>query len=678
MKNLVFLCFSFFFFIHYQPITAQPEGVKFGKIAKEELTMSTYDKDPDAVAVVLYDVGSTQFNYNTSKGFQYTFERKTRIKILRKEGYEYADVSVPYYVTNGARESVASIKASTYNFENGKEQESKMEKSAIFDDKADKHWHYSKFTLPNVREGSVIEYTYEITSDFIISIPEWEFQWDIPVAWSEYTVATPEYFRYVQISQGYNPFDVQDSDTKGRSVNFVYSYDASSDPRLVQKRTGSETVNYTDKILHWVQKDMPAYKDEPYSPAREDLIEKIEFQLASATFPGASMEQFMPNWNKLAAELMENDDFGKMIRKGNNVQDIIASVTNGLASEKEKINALQAYVKNNFLWNEYYGIYASQATNQLLKNRTGSSADLNLLLVLLLREAGIDAHPVILSTRNHGKINQAYPLIGKFNNVVAFVKNANGGFAIDAIDPMLASDMVTYQDLNGQGLLVNENGYEWVDLGVNIRESTYNNITATLEDGQLACKVITGHKGYNAANLRKTMKANGDAETANAYLKSYFTEVNVQKSSFENQNDPNASLKGAFELTSSAHVEDAGDLIYINPMLGFGLQENPFKKPERAFVVDFAYPTDDTYQFVLNIPEGYAIAEAPKSVRLATQDNSIRCDYFMENKETQIKLNYRLIRNRVIFRPEEYVDLKDFYEQIARHCADGQIVLKKL
>ncbi|MBK7872280.1 MAG: DUF3857 domain-containing protein [Saprospiraceae bacterium] len=590
MKNLIFLCLSFFFFIHYQVVTAQPEGIKFGKIPKEELTMSTYDKDPDAVAVVLYDVGKTEFNYINNKGFQYTFERKTRIKILRKEGYEYADVSVPYYVTNGARESVASIKASTYNFENGKEQESKMEKSAIFDDKADKHWHFSKFTLPNVREGSVIEYTYEITSDFIISIPEWEFQWDIPVVWSEYTVATPEYFRYVQISQGYNPFDVQDSDTKGRSVNFVYSYDASSDPRLVQKRTGSETVNYTDNILHWVQKDMPAYKDEPYSPAREDLIEKIEFQLASATFPGASMEQFIPNWSKLAAELMESDDFGKMIRKGNNVQDII--------------------------W--------------------------------------------------------------KFNNVVAFVKNANGGFAIDAIDPMLASDMVTYQDLNGQGLLVNENGYEWVDLGVNIRESTYNNVTATLEDGQLACKVITGHKGYNAANLRKTMKANGDAETANAYLKSYFTEVNVQKSSFENQNDPNASLKGAFELTSSAHVEDAGDLIYINPMLGFGLQENPFKKPERAFVVDFAYPTDDTYQFVLNIPEGYAIAEAPKSIRLATEDNSIRCDYFVENKETQIKLNYRLIRNRVIFAPEEYVDLKDFYEQIARHCADGQIVLKKL
>ncbi len=674
MKNFVLLLLLM---IGSGAALAQPEGTKFGKISKEELSMAAYDKDPDAVAVVLYDVGNTRFNYNQSKGFQHIYERTTRIKILRKEGYDYSNVEVPYYVTSGAKEQISAIKASTYNLENGKEVEIKMEKNAIFEEKIDKHWRVTKFTLPGVREGSVIEYTYEVTSDFLFSLPEWEFQWDIPVVWSEYNLATPEYFRYVQIGQGYDPYDIQERDNKTRAISFLYSYDASSDSRVVNKRTASETVNYQDHTWRWVQKEVIAYQEEPYSPAREDLINKIEFQLASVSYPGAQVEQILPSWGKLAKEMIEDEDFGKFVKKGNAVKDIVAAETANLTDDKARIEVLQNYVKSNFRWNEYYRIYASQSVNDLLKTRLGNSADINLLLTLLLREAGINAHPVIISTRDHGKINQTYPLINKFNSVVTYVKTANGSFAIDATDPLLPSNMVTYQDLNGQGLLIGEEGYEWVNLDDHSKESAFNNVIVTFADGELNGTIYTGHKGYAAAKIRKAIQSKGETETANHYLKSYLTEVNVSKSAFENQTDPNASLKGTFEFNSGAHVEDVGDLVYINPMLGFGLQENPFKKPGRAFIVDFAHPTDDIYQFTLNVPEGYTVAEAPKPFRMSVQDGSLKFDYIVENKGTQVKLNYRLTRNRIQFTPEEYADLRNMYEEFAKHCA-GQIVLKKL
>lgn len=656
---------------------AQPNDTKYFKIPEQELTMTQYAKDPGTAAVVLYDVGSTRFTYIVNKGFQVVFERHTRIKILKKEGYEYANISIPLYRTARGKENVSKIRASTFNLENGKPVEVKMEKSAVFEEKSNKYWYVQKFTLPNIREGAVIEYAYEMTSDFLFSLPEWYFQWDIPVAWSEYKVATPEYFRYAQIGQGYDLYEVSETDRESRNISFLYSVDTSNDPKIVRKQTQTETVNYYDNIAHWVQKDAPAFREEPYITSKEDLINKMEHQLASVSFPGQLPDRVIPNWAELAKDLSEDDDFGKFLKKDNAVKATVAALIADVKTDKEKIEAIHNYVKKNYKWNESYGFYASQSVDALLKARSGNGADINLLAVLMLREAGLDAHPVVLSTRTHGKINQAYPLMNKFNHVIAYVKLGDKGIAIDATDPLLPTDMICFEDLNGEGLLVKDDGYEWVMLGDNVKENTYNSIVATLKDGNLNGVVTTGHKGYAAARMRKAIQSAGTENMAKSYLNNYFTEVNLAKSTFENQDDPNAGLKGIFEFSSSTFIEDGGDFVYVNPMLGFGLKENPFKKPERAFPIDFAHPTFDTYQLTFNVPDGYEVSEAPKSMRLANEDGSVNFDYLIENTPKQVKLNYRLSRKRTVFTPEEYVDLRTFYDQIATACS-GQLVLKKL
>ncbi len=71
----------------------------------------------------------------------------------------------------------------------------------------------AKFTLPNVKEGSVIEYSYRITSEFLSYLRDWEFQREIPTVWSEYKVTIPEYFHYNQLSRGYHPFAVNERST---------------------------------------------------------------------------------------------------------------------------------------------------------------------------------------------------------------------------------------------------------------------------------------------------------------------------------------------------------------------------------------------------------------------------------------------------------------------------------
>lgn len=658
------------------PLLAQPPGIKYGKISESELKMTDYEKDPGAEAVVLFDVGDTRFDYVPNNGFRLIFERHTRIKILKKDGYKFADISVPFYRNTRGKEDVSAIKANTYTLENGKMVETKMEKSAIFEEKLDKFWNLKKFTLPNVREGAVIEYSYEVASDFLFTPPDWEFQWDIPVAWSEYKMATPEYFRYVELSEIQDPFEVQESDRESRTISLLYSVDVSDNPNFVRKQNRNETINYYDNTTHWVQKDMPAVKEEAFVASRHDLIARVEFQLASVTFPGEAPDRYLPTWAQVVKELNEDEDFGKFLNKGNAVAETVKSLTANLPTDKEKVTAIHQYVKTNFQWNNHYSLYTSQTINNLLKTRQGNSSDLNLLLVLMLREAGIEADPVILSTRTHGKINPAYPIMGKFNHTIGYVTLGDKGFAMDAIEQMQPVDLVCFEDLNGEGLLIKKEGYDWVGLGDNVKESSFHSVTATWSEGTLKGTISSAHRGYGAVQMRTAIKKSNMTDAAAAYFKNYFSEVNLQEPKFENFEDVNASLKGNFQFTSTAYVEDGGDFIYINPMLGFGLKENPFKKPERTYPVDFAYQADDIYQFNFQIPSGYTLAEAPKAVRMSVEDGSLRCDYMVESKPNEVKINYRFTRKRVEFKAEEYASLKNFYEQIATQC-NGQIVLKK-
>ncbi len=118
----------------------------------------TYAKDTSAEAVVLCDYGQTEFMYNNERGFQTKFERTTRVCILKKSGYDWATVEVPLYQSNAKEgEKLTDLKGYTYNLQNGQVVKEKMAKEAVFLEKKDENHLIQKFTLPNVKEGSVIE-----------------------------------------------------------------------------------------------------------------------------------------------------------------------------------------------------------------------------------------------------------------------------------------------------------------------------------------------------------------------------------------------------------------------------------------------------------------------------------------------------------------------------------------
>ena len=150
-------------------LTAQTKtNSKFGAVSEKDFATKIYSIDSNANAVVIADIGSSSIEGNAKSWFSLVHKHYKRVHILNKNGYDIANVSIPIYVDGIDEEKLEKLKAVTYNLENGKVVETKLDvKENVFKDKIDKNRSVKKFTFPNVKEGSIIEYEYTIVSDYL-------------------------------------------------------------------------------------------------------------------------------------------------------------------------------------------------------------------------------------------------------------------------------------------------------------------------------------------------------------------------------------------------------------------------------------------------------------------------------------------------------------------------------
>ncbi|OKL41963.1 DUF3857 domain-containing protein [Pontibacter flavimaris] len=638
---------------------AAAQAVKFGKVSEDELRMSVYDKDTSAAAVILSDYGFTRIEYIGE--LKVVFERQMRIKIFKKSGYDWADVVVPYFQQGQAKERVGSIKGFTYNLENGKVTKDKLESKSIFDEQATEYRHTKKFTMPNVKEGSVIDISYTITSDseFIYTLRDWEFQHSIPVAWSEYRARIPGYFDYKFLMQGYHS---------------LYKNE-----RLKEAATGSAKASpdMIDNAYVWIMKDVPALKEEKYITTIRDYQSKIEFELQRVHFPGEASRTMTGDWQKVTSDLLMADKFGVQLNRSGFFKNELAAIQGKYKSQPEQLAAIFDLVKNRMKWNGNYGVYASTTIRKAWDERTGSAADINLLLTSMLLEAGFDASPVLVSTRNHGRINTAMsPMVSKFNYVISQVKAGDKEYLLDATDPLVTVGVLPARCLNGEGRLIKKGAGHWVSLTPGASHTRLISANLTMNgQGEIVGTGRESAGGYGAISLRRTILEEGESK----YIERLAKEVGDFKlltPEIKNLND----LQSTLDITYSISVNGSGrsnDIIYLNPMLGRGEKENPFKLQERLYPVDFGTPIDETYICNFTIPEGYEVEEAPQSIALTLPEKGGRFMYMVQQQGNTLQVMSRLNINKPVFYAEEYAMLKELYNRIIAKHAE-QIVLKKI
>src|SRR5690606_4887282 len=380
-------------------VVAQKPPIKFGDVTKEEVSMTTYDKDPIAEAVVLADYGLSWVSYRQNVGFTVDFERITRIKILTKDGLSWGNFEIPLYKNNTDREKIISVKAVTYNLEGGKVVESKLRNDGIFNENYDESRDYVKVTCPNVREGSVVEISYKINSPYVGWLRDWTFQATIPTILSEYRTQIPEYFHFDRYTQGYVSLAINEHNQQPNSIRFnSFERNGGGGFSGVQSQATSSQVDYQDHKYRWAATDVPAFKSEPYMTSRHDYISAIKFELASYKFPNSPIKKILGSWEDINKTLTELESFGLVVSGNGFLRKVVEEITDGLSAPEEKMAALCNYVKENVLWDGRLRLATSMTMRKVLDEKKGSSADVNLLLASMLDKAGVDVKPVILST----------------------------------------------------------------------------------------------------------------------------------------------------------------------------------------------------------------------------------------------------------------------------------------
>jgi len=640
---------------------AQKKEFKFGKIAPEEFELKASGKDSAAAALKIFDVGSCYFEYRPNGGgFIYVYERHIRYKVLNKSGYDLANYKISLYRnSNNAKEDLNNMEAATYNMVDGKMVTSKIGKDAKFSEEFDKKFTIKKFTLPNVKEGSILEFKYKIKSDFIFNLRGFSFQSDIPTLYTEYNVSIPEYFIYKTNFSGY--LNVKRTKQETLNVNYIVG--------LVSTATNTQ----------YALENVPALKDEPYITTLDDYRPMIDFELQGTNFPNEVFKDFNGTWPKLITGLAEDENFGLFINKNATAKTILSTLLKGEKDTLKVTKLIFDYVKNNIKWNGEYGFYASSINPKtVFDKKSGTSADINLCLLSLLKEAKINVQPMLVSTRDHG-MHPGTPIISKFNNVIALGIIGNKQVLLDATDKDLPIGMIQQNNLNHEAFTINlvTKFGNWISIEPNIAtEKIYTYYLTLDKENKLKGNLKLYSRGYSALNLREKYRTtNNEAEFIKNYKKDK-TGLEVNSYTIGNLDNLEEPVTESINVVIEDNVEEAGNLVYFTPLLFERTKENLFKHEERVFPVDFAYPLKESYRITVNFPEDYEIDKLPKGGSFKIPDNlgSFTISFLTEAKTLLVQSKIEI--NKSIYTPEEYFHLKELFKMIVQKQAE-QIVFKK-
>ena len=661
---------------------AQAPKIKFGKVSKEELLMKVYEKDSSADAVILSDIGNLHFVYNNTenhRGFEYKYTRHLRIKIFNKNAYNYANHEIKLRHSASKQEKITNLKAVTFNLENDKIEKSKISQTDLMRKEFNDYTDITKFTMPNVKEGSVIDIKYTIQSDYLYYLRGWQFQYDIPVIWSKYYVSVPEYFNYKHNFDGIQKLAVYDQSKKIEKFVIRWESERPSMGNTTNNMAHKHTEELTPacNVLDFAAKDVPAFKKEPFMASIDNYLFKVGFELSRIKYPNSTPKNYAKTWESVNKDLMNRSNFGGRLKTTNLPNNLVPGIINGLNTDEEKTFAIYSYVQNNLRWNEKYHIFPQSSLRSVLKEKTGSAAEMNMLLVVMLREAGINAHPVIASTRANGLINTNQPGYNQFNYTLAYALVNQKNYLMDATTPYSYPNFLPKRCLNGKARIVSENFTDWIDLnsktisksiiGCNLKLDTEANFTG---------KIQKTKTNYYACNFRYDLE---DYESIDKYMEEIQNSnhnLEISDYEFKNVDSLHLPIKIIYNVEITEIADVIGEIIVFKPLNIYTNTENPFTAEERKYPINYTYPFEELYVMNYQIPEGYEVSELPSNIQVVTPDKSASFIFKTVQNGNIIQVTFKKKISKTFYMPSEYNIIKDFHNQIITKQNEN-IVLKK-
>lgn len=626
-------------------LAGQEYSTKFGQISKDEIDLQSYDTDPDAVAVKLFDKGQIRFVTGGFQGDYILFTRKTRIKVLKEGGITYGNLEIPFYVDNTRnRERVKSIVGISYNFEGGSVTKSEIDDSMIFEERVNKNWYQKKIAIPNVKAGSIIEISYVIESPFFFNMPTWRFQSKIPTHYSELKLYVVQKYDFQYIAQGIDKFDAHETKTTLNEVKNTF-----------------------------VMKKVPSFKDESYITSIDDYVMQLSFQLSQIKYKDGRVKKLSNTWEGLKKLYLSSDDFGKFLKKAKKESRGIIenAISINQLSATPTIQEIVTFCKNYFKWNKSYSRLASNTAKEVAKQRLANSTEISLFMIAMLQNQGYSARPVLISTRNHGKIAVEYPFTKFFNHTVVLFEEDQNLYITDGLSIHLPYNRMTPDSFNDFGLIMDKGEEKWIDLTMKFpsTETIRFNVTIDPDTKTASLMTVIQANEYKAYDWRSSF--NDDKELLEGFL-SESRLGEITDSQTRNYNDTNKPYR--MVVKSEVELETLGDDIIINPFFGFPMNSNALTADERSYPIDFTYSFENEFHSVINFPEDYDVVIEENHIKIDDELVTIMLEF--QSREKYIALTGYYWIKKSVYQPEDYHVLKAHLDTIVEEF-NQQILLRK-
>jgi hypothetical protein len=616
----------------------------FGKVEKADLELKTCDFDDKAEAVVLFDVGELYFDL-TSMSSSMQFERHVRIKILKAKGKDQADIHLPYFSYRNI-EYIKNLTAQTYNLDaSGNIVTTKVEKKLIYEKPIDKYRTEQVFTFPDVQAGSIIEYKWlQVCTSF--SLENWYFQQEIPVKYSRYRVDFPSEIEVYASPLCVLPYESK-KDSKGTRVIQTFS-----------------------------MKNIPALRDEPYISCDKDYLQRIDLRLQAINWP-TYRQNMIKTWPQQIKTLMEDEDFGVQLKRNIPRTTDLDEQLKKLTDPYRKMVTIHEYVRKNMEWNGYKNIWALNGVKAAWKDKKGTSGEINLILVNLLKDADLKAHAILVSTREHGAITSSVADVSQFDKVMAYVEIGEKIYVLDATEKNTPSGLIPMDVMFSEGLVIEKpETFEWGWRPL-WNDRTMMKNTLVMRADITESGVMNGSASMFSYDYDRVQRVEEARKDKAKFLEKYFQtnqSVKVDSLSFENLDDDTMPLiqKVQFSMPVSA----SGEYKYFSTNLFTRLEKNPFVADSRFS--DIFFGVNQSYNIVANItiPEGYAFETLPKNMKMIMPDTSIAITRRLAVEGNQISVRVGLEFKKPFFTVQEYPDFKEFYKQLFAVLSE-QITIKK-
>ncbi|MGO9325677.1 MAG: DUF3857 domain-containing transglutaminase family protein [Terracidiphilus sp.] len=660
MRKTLFLCSAFGLLVAVSPALV---CAQFQPPNPDELKMTSDPKAPGADAVY-FEINEVA---NDPIHFESVYKR---IKVLTEKGKELATVNVPYVKGN---RKVTNIRARTTHSDGTVIPLNVKPEDLLSAKIGENQFGRMVFTLPSVEVGSILEYSYEYRWDDNEYIPpSWEIQQPYFIHKAHYQF-TP-FKAFAPNGTPNSATSMYLTDSRGRIVNSLIWWNHLPPGVTMQTSVnGSYSVDVTD---------VPPIPDEEHMPPINSFLYRVFFYYKTQS----DAEHFWPEEGKLWSK--DVDKFAepsKVITDA--VSGLIAPTDSDLEKAKKLYDAVQALDNTDYSRQKTASemkelkIKEAKHAQDTWAQKSGSSEDIAMLYLAMLRAAGLTAYAIKVVDRGGGLFDPSYLSLDQLDSTLVSLTTGGKQVLLDPGEKMCPFQTVSWRHSDAGGLGQSDQG---VVFSVTPMQQYKENVVQRIGDVYLDAQGgMTGYvnivmTGQRALHWRQRALEEDDAELKKQFdreeLEGRVPEgVEAHVDHFLSMNDAYANLIAVVNLKGSLGMATAKRLI----LPGFFFEtrgHTPFVNEEKRLEpVDMHYGDRVTDQVTYHLPEGMTVEGIPPDANFSWPTHALLVAKSLA-QPGQIVIGQTLSVAFTLAKPEEYQDLRGFYQKVAA-ANQGQLVL---